>query len=290
MAEKQTSRNIINITEEAVKKFINGVYTTQNGILRRINGLLRQLELSGDQIKPNQANIRLLNKIRAAISSIVVNASYKRRVDDFTKNFTRIKSETDKLYKKTNSSFNPNKPLYKDILRSNIALTQTSLLETGINQNVVNPMLRIIEQGITSGMQIGEMEETLRTVIVGDSKRLGGLERYVTQITRDALNQYSRNYNQSISATLDMHWYYYSGSIIEDTRSYCRERAGKYFHKKEVEDVPSQWSGRIPGTNSSTIFTFAGGYNCRHLWLPVLIDVVPKSVIDRNILNGNYMP
>ena len=287
MAEKRTTRKIIEITEKAVKEFAKGVAVTQRSILRKVNGLIRQLELQGEAIKPNQANVRLLRKIKAELSSLVVNSAYKNRVEKFTRNFDRIKSETDKFYN-NNPGFNPNKPLYKEIISSNIALTKTSLLQSGIEQNVINPMLKILEQGITSGMEIGEMEETLRTVIVGDSKRLGGLERYVSQITRDSLNQFSANYNTSISATTGLEWYYYSGSIIDDTRDYCRERAGKYFHKKEVEDVPSQWSGRIPGTNSSTVFTYRGGYNCRHLYLPVLIDVVPKDVIERNIASGNY--
>ena len=134
------------------------------------------------------------------------------------------------------------------------------------------------------------MENDLRLHILGDNKRLGGLERYTSQITRDALNQFSRNYNQAISVDLGMQWYYYSGTVIEDTRSYCQQRAGKYFHKNEVEQVPAEWSGRISGTNSSNIFINAGGFNCRHLWMPVLINVVPDSVVQRNIANGNYRP
>lgn len=290
MAEKRTSRNIIRITEEAVKKFLDGVSTTQRGILRRINGTLRNLELTKEgAIKPNTANIRLLRTIRADLSNIVVDNAYKKRVNTYLGNFDKIKKETDLLYAST-AGFNPNRQVFKEILRSSVDLTKNSLLEAGINQNVINPVIDILNQGITSGSQIAEMEETLRTAIVGDSSRLGNLERYTSQITRDALNQYSSNYNESISGDLNMEWYFYSGTIIEDSRDYCIERAGKYFHKKEVEDVPSQWAGRIPGTNSSTIFTYRGGYNCRHLYLPVLINVVPKSVIQRNIANGNYTP
>jgi len=290
MAEKKTSRNIIRITEEAVKKFLSGVATTQKGILRRINGTLRKLEITSDgTIKPNAANIKLLRTIRADLNKIVVDNAYKKRVNSYLGNFDKIKRETDLLYTGV-SGFNANKNVYKEILRSTVDLTKNSLLEAGINQNVINPITDILNQSITSGAQLAEMEETLRTVIIGDSSRLGNLERYTSQITRDALNQYSSNYNESISENLNMEWYFYSGTIIEDTRDYCKERAGKYFHKKEVQDVPSQWAGKIPGTNSSTIFTYRGGYNCRHIYLPVLINVVPRNVIQRNIANGNYKP
>ena len=287
MAEKSTSRNIIRITEEAVKKFLSGVATTQKGILRRVNGLLRNLETSGQNINPNQANIRELRKIRVELPSLVVDNAYKKRVDQYLRNFDKIRNETNALY---GASINPNSQVLKEVFNSSINLTRNSLLEAGINQNVINPMIDILNNGITTGSNIDEMEETLRTLIVGDQQRLGGLERYTTQISRDALNQFSGNYNQAISANLNMEWYFYSGTIIEDSRSYCIERAGKYFHKKEVEEVPQQWSGRIPGTNSANIFTNRGGYNCRHIYLPVLIDVVPRDVIERNIRNGNYSP
>ena len=57
---------------------------------------------------------------------------------------------------------------------------------------------------------------------------------------------------------------------------------GRYFHKKEVEDTASRdWAGKIPGTNSSSIFINRGGYNCGHQWLAVDTISVPKSVIQR---------
>ena len=290
MAEKQTSRNIIRITEDAVKKFLAGVATTQKGILRRVNGTLRQLELKAGAILPNQFNIRLKRELEADLPSLVVDNAYKARVDTYLRNFDKIKRESDSLFKATLAGFNSNKQVYKEILNDALSLTRKSLLETGINSNVIDPIINIVNSGITSGAQISDMEETLRTQIIGDQNRLGGLERYSSQITRDALNQYSANYNESVSGTENMEWYFYSGTIIEDSRSYCIARAGKYFHKKEVEKVPQQWDGRIPGTNSSNIFINRGGFNCRHLYLPVLINVVPKDVIERNIRNGNFSP
>lgn len=289
MAEKQTSKNIIRITEDAVKKFLAGVSVTQRGILRRINGLLRDLEISNGDILPNRNNIRQLNLIKADLTNIVVDPAYKKRVNSFLLNFDRIKKETDALYA-LQQGFNANKQVFKEVLRSSVDLTKNSLLEAGINQNVINPMIDILNNGITAGSNLSEMEETLRTLIVGDNQRLGGLERYVSQISRDALNQYASNYNDSISTNLGMEWYFYSGTLVDDSRSYCIERAGKYFHIKEVQDVPSQWAGKIPGTNSGNILIRRGGYNCSHLYLAVLINVVPNDVIQRNINNGNYVP
>ena len=189
MAEKATTRDIVKITESAVKKLLEGVAISQKGTLRRINGLLRQLEIKNGNIIPNQENIRLLRMIRPELKSIVVDNAYKKRVDTYLGNFDRIKSETDKLFNSTLAGFNPNKQVFKEVINSSISLTKTSLLETGIDQNVIGPVIDILNNGITTGANISEMEETLRTVIIGDSQRLGGLENTLL------LFQYNKTWN-----------------------------------------------------------------------------------------------
>lgn len=289
MSEKDISKKIIQTTEKAVSKFVDGTSATETTILNRIKLLIRNLEVDAQgNIKPTVANIKATRAIKDDINSIVLNEAYLKKVDTFIDSFAKTKGITDQFFKGITNNFNPNKLVFKEVLNNNVTLTRNSLTSAGINENVIKPILDLVNQSVTSGGLIQDLENDLTLNIKGDKDRLGGLERYSSQITRDALNQYSRNYNESVSSNLGLEWYYYSGSIIQDTRTYCKERAGKYFHKKEVQKVPSQWNGRIPGTNSSSIFIYAGGYNCRHIWMPVLIDVVPKTVIRRNISSGNY--
>lgn len=290
MNEKSASREIISTTERSVDAFTSSSSSVQRQIMQNINRYIRQIEVDAlGNIKPTSDNLRIIRQLRREIESLVITPEYMKKVDYYLNTFSEVKGITDGLYNNI-ERFKPNKLIFKDTLALNIDITKESLTRAGINQNVTQPILDIIQKGITSGANINDMEDDLRLHILGDDERLGGLERYTKQITRDALNQYSANYSEAISMDLGLEWYYYSGSIIEDSRSYCIERAGKYFHKKEVEDVPSKWPGMIPGTNSSMIFINRGGYNCRHLYLTVLIDVVPKSVINRNITNGNYSP
>jgi hypothetical protein len=290
MSAQDTAAKIIRKTENAVSTFTGNSANTQREIMAGVAKLIRQLELDAQGlIKPNTANLRIIRTLRDDINSIVVSPAYLKRVERYMKTFPDIKAITDQLYSTLSTTFNPNNVVFKNVLELSTELTRNSLTSAGIDSAVISPIVEQVTKGITSGANILDMEEDLRTYIVGEGGRLGRLQRYTSQITRDALNQFSRNYNKALSNNLSMEWYYYSGSVIEDTRTYCTERAGKYFHKKEVEQVPADWSGRIPGTNSSTIFVNAGGYNCRHIWMPVLIDVVPRSVVDRNISNGNYV-
>lgn len=289
MSEKEASREVISTTEKAVKQLNTGVKSTQRSIWEQILLLLTRLDKSASgNVIPNSKNVSAYRSIASRLTSVVLNPAYVRRVNIFLGEFDKLREINEEFFEEVDG-YNRRSTVLREVLRSSVDLTRESLLGSGISQQVIDPITKIIEQGVTSGSPLVEMEETLRTTILGDPTRLGNLERYTTQITRDALNQFSANYAQSVAASVEMEWYFYSGTIIEDTRSYCEERAGKYFHKKEVENVPSQWPGRIPGTNSGNIYVNRGGFNCRHLWTPVLINVVPRSVIQRNIRNGNYI-
>ena len=165
------------------------------------------------------------------------------------------------------------------------------MLTSGIDQYVIEPVDKILTQNVTVGGAFDDLTEALKTEILGDAERLGTYERYTTQITRDALNQFNSNYNQSVGNDLGFEFYQYQGGVKSNTRSYCRVRAWKYYHIKEIQtEIPEDWSGKIPETNSSNILTYRGGYNCRHQYRPVPIQVVPADVKTRAENKGYYNP
>lgn len=259
-------------------RFIEGIEKTQNAILGKLNAKIRELELNQNgTIKTNTANLKLLRSIRGDLNAIIVNPAYRKKLEDYLKAFGDLKTINDRYFQTLAAAFVPNKFLYKEILNSSIEITKNSLLEAGISENVIKPINDILTQNITSGALVTDLEDIVRTYVKGDAKRLGRLQRYTTQITRDALNQYSANYTQAISSDLGLKWFYYSGGIKQNTRSYCKSRAGKYFSLEQIQDVPEEWPGRIPGTNSSNILTYRGGYNCLHQFYPVLEDAVPEE-------------
>jgi len=151
------------------------------------------------------------------------------------------------------------------------------------------------------------MVDELRLIIKGDEERLGQLMRYSKQITTDGLNQFNASYNETIAKDLGLEWYFYSGGKRKTSRPFCKKYAGRYFHKKEVQDFGRRkdldgsnlcggssktdlCAGRVKGTNASNIWRYRGGHNCSHLYKPTLIDGVPKSVVARNVKKGYYVP
>lgn len=287
------SQIVDNSIADIVQKFNEGTETTQRAIFNKVNQLIKDLSLNPDgSIKQTTANMKILNRIRATIEPAIITDAYKGRVNRFLNGFDEVKGLSDGYLAALTQSFQPSKLLYKQVLEFNKEITFNSLLESGINKNVIDPIKELIQTNVTSGGNYGDLVDSLRDQIKGiPDERLGSLQSYSKQIATDSLNQFSANYENTVSADLGLEWYYYSSGLRSTSRRYCRKRAGKYFHKKEVEDsARERWSGKIPATNASTIFRYRGGYNCDHRFHPSDLGAVPKSVVERNIANGNYKP
>jgi hypothetical protein len=215
--------------------------------------------------------LRELIGLKRKIGDLVVsNPEYQREVLKLTSEFKTIKNLTDQFIGSTMDEFVPTRKLYDAILQSNIAITKDALLGGGIVDNFGNAIQEVLKANIAGVSDRATLMETLAKFIEGTPQRKAYLENYIKQTTNDSLMVFNREYLQTISEDLGMRHYLYQGTIIGDTRQFCQSRAGKYFTKEEVEKwVSLDWDGKMSGTNSTTIFSYAGGYNCRHKLWPI---------------------
>jgi hypothetical protein len=282
------TRDTIDLFNE---RFNKNIGTRQNDMWSTIFKTIKKLDTDeAGNILTNTKNLKILRTLRGDISKTIITPQYKKDLKRFLGGFNELKGINDTYYKAIASgTLNANKQVFKAVTNISIDATKNSLLESGINNAIIQPVETILNQSITSGASFTDMNEALRLDILGDSEKLGKLERYSKQITTDSLNQFNANYNQTVSQDLGLEFYYYNGAIKETSRTYCIDRVmeGRYFHKNEVEDSASEeWAGKISGTNSSSIFINRGGYNCGHQWLAVDRLAVPSDVIARNIEKG----
>lgn len=57
-------------------------------------------------------------------------------------------------------------------------------------------------------------------------------------------------------------YYLFDGPVDDLTRDWCRARVGKLFTLDELNEEPNDTGPQPPSA-------FAGGYNCRHRWVPI---------------------
>jgi hypothetical protein len=107
-------------------------------------------------------------------------------------------------------------------------------------------------------------------------------EGYASTLTDTGLSVIGRERINDTAKDLGLSWYRYIGGVIDTSRDFCIERDGGYYHEEEVQEwADEDWDGKIEGTDSENIFTFCGGWNCRHSLVPVLKQTVPDEDLNR---------
>lgn len=228
-------------------------------------------ELSLDA-KDRAATIKQLIKLKKDIADTIVNNStYQAQVAEVIQGYKLLADLSNEFISLSIGDFKPKTELYKAILEANIATTKDALLGAGIRDNFGTAIQEVLKDNIAGVGTRTELNKTLRKFIEGTPEESPFLNRYIKQTTNDSVMTFNSEYIQTISDDLGVEYYLYAGTLIADSRAFCTARAGRYFTKEEVQKWASLkgWDGRMKGTNSTTIFTYRGGYNCRHQLWPV---------------------
>jgi len=222
--------------------------------------------------KDRAKSLKELIKLKKDIAdTIISNAPYQLQVAEVIKGFELLSELSNEYITIAIGDFSEKKALYKAILETNIATTKDALLGAGIRENFGTAIQEVLKDNIAGIGSRSQLNNTLRKFIEGTEQEAPFLNRYIKQTTNDAVMTFNAEYIQTIADDLDVEYYLYAGTLIADSRPFCQARAGRYFTTDQVKAWPNLkgWSGRMAGTNSSTIFIYRGGYNCRHQLWPV---------------------
>lgn len=260
-------------------------------LLSRVVAQLKSLELDADgYIKQNAANRATLKKAGKAFDPSSV-PSYKKGIQSYVDTIPSVDKANDAYFNFLAKGLGPSKALKSSLQAQAISEIETLTLNQGIEAQIKAPLLNILNQNINSSAKFTDLLSQVSQFIVGSPEVEGQLLRYSKQITTDTLFNYSRSYQQAIATDLKSNWYMYSGGVTEGgkysggSRDFCLTRLGGYYTHKDVESWGKMnWQGQRRGTNSSTIFIYCGGYNCRHSLIPVDDSAVPKTNKDAKSL------
>lgn len=283
-------------------KFAATMGTVQGSLYNKIIGILKGLELDGEgYIKQSSANRKILREAQNAFDQIISKGPYRNAVESHLKVIPEIDSLNTRYFRSINDIFTPNKNFIKELQRQVIRDVNTNLLNEGVIAQVKTPLNQILNQNVNTGGSFSGFQDQLRNFIKGNDQVEGRLLRYTTTYTADTLFNYSRSWQEAVTSDLGLEFYLYSGGLTGapkgksgkagkgGSREFCIERVDKYYHRKEIEAwADLEWAGKNPLTTKSSIFSLAGGYNCKHSIIPVSDKIVPKEVIQRAIDAGYY--
>jgi hypothetical protein len=245
--------------------------------------VLRFVDLDSEgYIKQNAGNRQILRAAQKQFDTTINDSGYQTAVERHLSVIGKIDALNESYFESVSSAFKPNRVFIKSLQTNAVETVNQYLLQDGLASQIKIPLNEILNQNFNTGGSYSGMLNQVRTFIKGNDKLDARLTSYSRGILRDALFQYSRAYQQSITADLKLEWYFYSGGLIDKSRVFCIERAQKYWHQSEVERwADLNWAGKNNLTTKSSIFILAGGHGCIHSLIPVHESVVPQAAKDR---------
>jgi hypothetical protein len=156
---------------------------------------------------------------------------------------------------------------------------ETALL-SAIDDTYKKPAQYILMQQVATGASVKDAQRILKNWDEGkltDGRLLSGqrapaLERYSTQIARDAIFKANSAVNNVIAQEYGLTHFTYVGDLIKDSRPLCRHLVG-LRRKISIDEIPplvQQFpQGLYPNTTRENFIEVCGGYSCRHIAMPV---------------------
>lgn len=273
--------------------FLSTVERTQQKVMEQLITQLSLLQTDASgAILINDANISLINAITTQIESVFFDREYQAALTEFVSSMRVQANQTLAIYELQLGTTPTATELYAQVLRTSQVNAVAVLGESGIGSAFMQPLKEQLLLSVTNGSTLQETFKAVRGITLGDAENEGILYRNAKTYGRTIFSQADANYSSTIAKTMGVEWYKYAGDTIETTRPFCETRHNQFYHVKEVEEWGDlkPWAGQIKGTNSSTIFTNRGGWNCRHQLIPYSVLRVPKDVVKRAINEGYYEP
>jgi len=108
---------------------------------------------------------------------------------------------------------------------------------------------------------IGEISAALTGHLSQNGKPLSS---YAELYANDSVMNFYNNVSVDKGRQLGMNNFFYSGTVMANTRDFCSRRVGKAYSQEQIESWDYKWAGK-----SGPALTHRGGWNCRHHWQPV---------------------
>jgi hypothetical protein len=284
----------IKLLETVPETIVTAAEKAQRDAWRKLGPLLAEMDVDATgNIRQTEDNIRRIGLITEELNKVLAGGEYKDAVQSFLASIDEGVQLTDEIAKKINSSFEPD-----NVQRQLLAISKQNAINaffgSGLKENVTQPFLEQLTANVAARAPLREATKALQGVIEGTETTDGRLLANVRTTANTAQAIADRSYAAAVNEELGIEYFQYLGGEIPTTRPFCEHREGAIFHRKEIEawgdgknsaginDIRNgTWDGRIDGTDSRSIFTFVGGWNCRHFLVPVIKQKVPPSVIAR---------
>jgi hypothetical protein len=289
----------IALFESVPGKLATAAEKTQGEIWRKIRPILEDMDVTAaGNIEQTEGNIRRIALISDELKKVLAGSEYREAVRAFLGSIDEGVQLTNEIAQTFESSFEPTE-VQKQLLQLSKQNAINTFFGAGLDARFTQPFLEQLTTNIAARSPLRETVTALEGIVTGTEANDGRLLANIKTTATTAQAVADRSYSAAVNDELGIQWFEYLGGEIPTTRPFCEHREGKIFHRKEIEawgdgensagirDIQDgTWAGRIDGTDSKSIFTLVGGWNCRHYLVPVPDRKVPETVKARARAEG----
>ena len=290
-AKERLIKKIAQSMEDAPDAFFRGVKKAQREAFAQIVSEIATLATDdAGNLLVSQGNFNKIQALVQKMKAAYMNKDYSKAIRDFVGSIDATAEDTGKLMGIITKEAFVQSATAGAIL-SNAKTTVFDLLANAAVNDSVESFKQILNTSISTGENFQQVIRNIRNNIEGTPEFAGRMERYSKQNAYDFYSISNAQYIRQVSEDYGFEFYEYIGVDVKGTRSFCKSRNNKIYHKREIQEWASlDWDGKARGTDASTIFAYRGGYNCGHQIIPVATEDVPEDVLNRAIAEGFYTP
>jgi len=260
---------------ELVEALDKRVQKMQEGTMRRLlEAIVEMFEMDGANLKKSAKNIQAVRKLERIFDGLERDI-IRDELALFAAELLEVGGMTFEYYQATNPAAKAAAVKNSlDLLRAVIGIDKEGVLleggyldRLGKTTEVRETLRQYVVQSIVGKRSLSQFQNGLRSLVEGNAETDGAMQRYWRQYAYDTYNQAHEVVNSSMADELELQHFIYQGSVIPNTRAFCRKKAGKVFTRAEA----LKWKNDPDLIDKKTAATYnpfleRGRYNCRH-WL-----------------------
>lgn len=253
----------------APRDFLNALDGVQARLFRQLQVQIKDMDVKGAKLQKTPFNLKMTNKMLTDLKQWLRDAGYYESINNLGKEYGNVLQAANNYY---GSMKLP--AMFTDRDLKNLSLIRKNDLNFLRNRDasVIRETYNMVISGIYENRDWRDLQDQLKKMHI-DTTTAKGIEN------RGLLKKYSGTYANTAFAEFDsqamliqsnrfnLEYFYYSGAGLKDSRSFCINRRGKVYTKKEIDGWENQpWKGKRTG---SSVWVSRGGYNCTDSFSPV---------------------
>ena len=260
------SRRRDRIFDDAIDEYVNELRRIQGEVERQVLRYISSLEAKGNTFNiDSQLNFDIALNSNQVIRDAFVEAGFPQSITNLLDKYDDILDVVQDEYRLQRLPIE-----FKDAdITAITAIKEVDFRQFAQAGDVLSDTL---SKRITEAVFMGQTRDQLAASVASALQGAPGAESQLVNFSKTYANTALHGFDQAVTAQkaeeAEIDQFVYLGPSDALTRDFCSQYVGEVLSRKEIE--------QLSNGQGLDVFTFGGGYNCRHKWAPVS-DTVAKS-------------